>query len=123
MLLIGYLFDITSERKLCDEISMHIGYRWFCDLSMDEKVPDHSTFSKNRHGRFKQSGIFQDIFDEIVRQCIVLGIVSGENVTADGTFVKANASLKNMEPLPVQFNSREYIKEVEKENPVKSEKA
>ena len=123
MLLIGYLFDITSERKLCDEISMHIGYRWFCGLSMDKKVPDHSTFSKNRHGRFKQSGIFQDIFDEIVRQCIELGIVSGEHVTADGTFVKANASLKKMEPLPVQFNSSEYIKEVEKENPVKSKKA
>jgi len=123
MLLIGYLFNITSERKLCDEISMHIGYRWFCGLSMGEKVPNHSTFSKNRHGRFKQSGIFQDIFDEIIRQCIELGIVSGEHVTADGTFVKANASLKNMEPIPVQFDSIEYIKEVEKKNPVKSKKA
>jgi len=122
MLLIGYFFDITSERKLCDEISMHIGYRWFCGLRMDEKVPNHSTFSKNRHGRFKESGIFQDIFDEIVKQCIESGIVSGEHVTVDGSFVKANAALKNMEPIVVQLNPVEYIKEIEKQNPVKSGK-
>ena len=60
MLLIGYLYDITSERKLCEEVKMHIGYRWFVSLDMNEEIPDHSTFSKNRHGRFKQSGIFQD---------------------------------------------------------------
>jgi len=66
MFLIGYLYGITSERKLCEEVRMHIGYRWFVglDLHMNDEVPDHSTFSKNRHGRFKESGIFQKIFDK-----------------------------------------------------------
>ncbi len=59
MLLVGYLFGITSERRLCDEVGMHLGYRWFVGLALDDKVPDHSTFSKNRHGRFKESGIYQ----------------------------------------------------------------
>ena len=60
---------------------------------MNDEVPEHSTFSKNRHGRFKESGIFQEIFDEIVRQCIACGLVSGKHLTVDGTLVKANASL------------------------------
>ena len=55
MLLLGYLFGISSERRLCDEVGMHLGYRWFVGLSLEEKVPEHSTFSKNRHGRFKES--------------------------------------------------------------------
>jgi transposase len=76
MLLVGYHFGITSERPLCDEVKMHLGYRWFVGLALDEKVPDHSTFSKNRHGRFKQSGIYQVMFDEIVQQCIEKGLVS-----------------------------------------------
>jgi transposase len=73
MLLVGYLFGITSERRLCDEVQMHVGYRWFVGLSLEDKVPDHSTFSKNRHGRFKQSGIYQRIFDQIVTQCVEKG--------------------------------------------------
>ncbi len=80
MLLVGYLYGITSERRLCEEVNMHIGYRWFVGLSLDDKVPDHSTFSKNRHTRFKQSGIFQDIFDEIVKKCIDRGLVSAKRV-------------------------------------------
>jgi len=116
MLLIGYLFGITSERKLCEEVSMHIGYRWFIGLDMNDKVPDHSSFSKNRHGRFKESDIFQEIFDEIVRRCIEFGLVSGRHITADGTLVKANASMKSMEPIVVEMDSKEYIKRVEEEN-------
>jgi transposase len=76
MLLVGYLFGITSERRLCDEVQMHVGYRWFVGLSLEDRVPDHSTFSKNRHGRFKQSGTYQQIFDQIVRQCVEKGLVS-----------------------------------------------
>ncbi|MDD5525712.1 MAG: IS1182 family transposase [Smithella sp.] len=118
MLLIGYLFNITSERKLCDEVKMHMGYRWFAGLDLNDKVPDHSTFSRNRHGRFKDSGIFQEIFDEIVKQCIEQNFVSGKHLTVDGTYVKANASMKNMEPIEVKMGPQEFIKKVEKENPV-----
>jgi len=62
MLLVGYLFGITSERRLCDEVQMHLGYRWFVGLSLHDPVPDHSTFSKNRHGRFQESGVYQEMF-------------------------------------------------------------
>ena len=85
---------------------------------MNEEVPDHSTFSKNRHGRFKQSGIFQEIFDGIVRQCVIHGLVSGKHLTTDGSLVKANASKKSMEPIVVEMKPKEYIKRVEQENPV-----
>ena len=67
MLLIGYLYGINSERRLCEEIQMHIGYRWFVGLSLEEKVPDHSTFSKNRHERFVEGNVFQEIFDAVVK--------------------------------------------------------
>ena len=87
---------------------------------MNDEVPDHSTFSKNRHGRFKESGIFQEIFDEIVRQCITHGLVSGKHLTIDGSLVKANTSLKSMEAVVVEMKPKEYIKRVEKENPVKN---
>jgi transposase len=118
MLLVGYLFGITSERRLCDEVGMHLGYRWFVGLALDEKVPDHSTFSKNRHGRFKESGVYQQIFDQIVLQCVEKGLVSGKHLTVDSTLVKANASFKNLEPIVVSLRPEQYIEKVEKENPV-----
>lgn len=122
MLLVGYLFGIISERRLCDEVQMHLGYRWFVGLTLEDKVPDHSTFSKNRHGRFKQSGIYQEMFDEIVRLCVEKGLVSGKHLTVDSTLVKANASFRTMEPVVVELNPREYLQQVEKENPQAEEK-
>jgi transposase len=118
MLLLGYLFGITSERRLCEEVGMHMGYRWFVGLSLEEKIPDHSTFSKNRHGRFKQSGIYQQIFDQIVHQCIEKCLVKGDHLTVDSTLVKANASFKNLEPIVVSLKPEQYIEKVDKENPV-----
>jgi transposase len=118
MLLVGYLFGISSERRLCDEVGMHVGYRWFVGLALDDKVPDHSTFSKNRHGRFKESRIYQQVFDEIVQQCIDQGLVSGSHLTVDSTLVKANASFKNLEPIVVALKPGEYLDKVENENPV-----
>ncbi len=118
MLLIGYLYGITSERRLCEEAKMHIGYRWFVGLSLQEKVPDHSTFSKNRHERFSENDIFQKIFDEIVSQCIKKGLLTGKHLTVDSTYIKANASFKSLEPIVVDMNSKEYIEQVKKENPV-----
>ena len=68
LLLVGYLNGITSERRLLEEVRMHLAYRWFTRLDFSQEVPDHSTFSKNRHGRFRQSGVFREVFEEIVRR-------------------------------------------------------
>lgn len=121
MLLIGYLYGITSERRLCEELKMHIGYRWFVGLSLEDKVPDHSTFSKNRHERFSEGDIFQKIFDEIISQCITKGLLTGKHVTVDSTYIKANASFKSLEPIVVDISSKEYMEKLEKENPVEDE--
>ena len=118
MLLIGYLYGITSERRLCEEVQMHIGYRWFVGLSLEDKVPDHSTFSKNRHERFLESGLFQEFFDEIVRQCVSEGLLTGKHLTVDSTYIRANASFKSLEPIVVGMGSQEYIETLERENPV-----
>jgi len=118
MLLIGYLYGVTSERRLCEEVKMHIGYRWFVGLTLEDKVPDHSTFSKNRHDRFSEDDIFQEIFDGIVNQCIAKGLLMGKHLTIDSTYIKANASFKSLEPIVVEMNSKEYIEKLEKENPV-----
>jgi transposase len=92
LLLVGYLYGITSERRLVEEVKMHLAYRWFTRLDFGQEVPDHSTFSKNRHGRFRESGVFRDIFEEIVRRCIAAGLVVGRNLAVDGTLVEASAS-------------------------------
>jgi len=120
MLLIGYLYGITSERRLCEEIKMHIGYRWFVGLNLEDKVPDHSTFSKNRHERFSEGNIFQEIFDEIVTQCINHGLLTGRHLSIDSTHLRANASFRSMEPIVVEMKPKEYINTIERENPVES---
>jgi transposase len=117
MLLVGYLFGIKSERRLCEEVGMHMGYRWFVGLNMGDTVPDHSTFSKNRHGRFAQSGIWEEIFDEIVRRCIEAGLVRGEHVTADGTLVNADAAVSGMQPVVVEMKPGEYLAKLDGESP------
>jgi len=119
MLLVGYLYGIKSDRRLCEEVGMHVGYRWFVGLNMGDTVPDHSTFSKNRHGRFEGSGIWEEIFDEIVRRCIEAGLVRGEHVTADGTLVNADASLNAMQPLVVELRPGEYLLKLDEKSPEK----
>ncbi len=116
MLLVGYLYGIHQIRRLCEEVSMHLGYRWFAGLRLDDKVPDHSTFSKNRHNRFKESGIFQDIFDEIVKRCIDKGLVKANHLSVDGSLIKANASISSMEPIVVKMSTAEYADSLEREN-------
>src|SRR5215471_11846580 len=66
MLIVGYCYGIRFERRLCEEVKLHLGYRWFCRLELDDKVPDHSTFSVNRHGRFRDSDIFRQVFEAVV---------------------------------------------------------
>src|SRR6516164_4607792 len=83
MLLIGYCFGIRSERRLCDEVHLNLAYRWFCRLGLNGTVPDHSTFSKNRHGRFRQSDLFRRVFENILRRCIEERLVGGEGFAVD----------------------------------------
>jgi transposase len=95
---VGYLYGITSERRLLEEVKMHLAYRWFTRLGFDQEIPDHSTFSKNRHGCFRQSDVFREVFEEIVRRCLEAGLVEGQNLAVDGTMVGANASPQSRVP-------------------------
>jgi transposase len=92
MLIIGYSYGIRSERRLCEEVHLNLAYRWFCRLGLEDAVPDHSTFSKNRHGRFRESGVFRWVFDEVVRRCMAAGLVKGEGFAVDASIVAADAS-------------------------------
>jgi len=92
MLIVGYSYGIRSERRLCEEVHLNLAYRWFCRLGLEDAVPDHSTFSKNRHGRFRESGTFRWMFDEVVRRCMVAGLVKGEGFAVDASIIAADAS-------------------------------
>ena len=76
--MVGYCFGIRSERRLCEEVHLNLAYRWFCRLGLDGDVPDHSTFSKNRHGRFRDSDLLRKVFETVVRRCIAEGLVGGD---------------------------------------------
>ena len=91
MLLVGYCYGIRSERRLCDEVHLNLAYRWFCRLGLDGDVPDHSTFSKNRHGRFRESDLLRRLFETVVARCMAEGLVGGEAFAVDGSNVVADA--------------------------------
>ena len=92
MLIVGYCYGIRFERKLCEEVELHLAYRWFCRLDLDDKVPDHSTFSVNRHGRFRDSDLFRQVFEAVVRACMDAGLVKGEAFAVDASVIEADAS-------------------------------
>jgi transposase len=124
ILLIGYLYGITSERKLVEELRMHLAWRWFTGLGFDQEIPHHSTFSKNRHGRFADSKLFEQLFEEIVARCMGAGLVQGEHLSVDGSFILANASTGSRIPreqlaeaAQVKRTVREYLDELQQENP------
>src|ERR1700679_2671920 len=125
ILLIGYLYGITSERKLVEELRMHLAWRWFTGLGFDEEIPHHSTFSKNRHGRFQESKLFEELFEQIVKQCVEVGLVQGKHLSVDGSFVEANASKESRIPreqlteaAQVNQTVRQYLVDLEQQNPV-----
>ena len=89
MLIVGYCYGIRFERRLCEEVSLHLAYRWFCRLDLDDAVPDHSTFSVNRHGRFRDSDIFRQIFEAVVFACMSAGLVKGEGFAVDASVMEA----------------------------------
>lgn len=92
MLMVGYCYGIRSERRLCEEVKLHLAYRWFCKLDLDDKVPHHSTFSVNRLGRFRESDILRHVFERVVAACMAAGLVKGEGFAVDATVIEANAS-------------------------------
>ena len=91
MLIVGYCFGIRSERRLCEEVHLNLAYRWFCRLGLDGDVPDHSTFSKNRHGRFRESDLLRKLFETVVARCMKEGIVGGEAFAVDASMIVADA--------------------------------
>ncbi len=122
ILLIGYLYGVTSERKLVDELRMHLAWRWFTGLGFDQEIPHRSTFSKNRHGRFQESKLFEQLFEQIVKQCMDVGLVRGDNLSVDGSFVAANSAKKPASARTVSAANnhtlRQYLSELEEQNPV-----
>jgi IS5 family transposase len=92
MLIIGYCFGIRSERRLCEEVQLNLAYRWFCRLGLEDRIPDHSTFSKNRHGRFRESDTFRHVFESVLRRCMTEGMIGGEGFAIDASVVRADAN-------------------------------
>ena len=110
MLIVGYCFGIRSERRLCEEVHLNLAYRWFCRLGLDGQVPDHSTFSKNRHGRFRESDLFRRVFETVLRRCIRERLVGGEGFAVDASLIKADANrqkgVEGEKGLPPEATSR-----------------
>jgi transposase len=116
MLIIGYTHGIRSERRLCEEVHLNLAYRWFCRLGLEGDVPDHSTFSKNRHGRFRDSDLLRHLFEDVVRRCIEEGLVGGVGFAVDASIIKADAnrqrSVRSEDGLPPDHSTRavdEYL--------------
>ena len=136
MLLVGYCFGIRSERRLCEEVRLNLAYRWFCRLGIEDAVPDHSTFSVNRHGRFRDSDILRTVFEDVVRRCMVSGLVGGEGFAVDASVIEADASrFKRVEGTEIEWTDgersrwpvREYLAALDGEdaptNPERAPKA
>jgi transposase len=98
MLIVGYCMGIRSERRLCEEVHLNLAYRWFCKLGLDGKVPDHSTFSRNRHGRFRDSDILRHLLETVVQRCIAEGLVGGEGFAVDASLIAADANKQRSLP-------------------------
>src|SRR6202012_5287073 len=116
MLIVGYCVGIRSERRLCDEVHLNLAYRWFCRLGLDGAVPDHSTFSKNRHGRFRDSDLLRQVFETTVARCMAEGLVGGEGFAVDASMIKADANRQRPPPAAEDLASptasravREYL--------------
>jgi len=115
----------TKEKSITRLNRLEKRWRWFTGLGFDQEIPHHSTFSKNRHGRFQESKLFEQLFEQIVRQCVEVGLVQGKHLSVDGSFVEANAAKESRIPreqlaeaAQVQQTVRQYLKEVAEQNPV-----
>jgi transposase len=117
MLLVGYLYGIKSERRLTEDVTLNIAYRWFCGFDLADKIPDHSLFSQNRRRRFTDSDIFKKLFSHIVRICVEKGVVTGEKVVSDGSFIPANVAESSLLELrqEVEQSTVHYLDALEDE--------
>jgi len=126
MLIVGYCFGIRSERRLCEEVHLNLAYRWFCRLGLEDQVPNHSTFSKNRHGRFRDSDAFRHLFESVLQRCMAEGLVRGEGFATDASIIKADAQRQKGVPgdQPIDWGNaeeasrpvREYLAALEETN-------
>lgn len=125
MLLVGYCYSVRSERRLCQEVELNLAYRWFCRLGLEDKVPNHSTFSVNRHGRFRASDVLRQVFESVVCQCMEAGLVGGEGFAVDASVIEANASrFQRVEGAEIDWSEeqlarhaiQEYVAALESEN-------
>jgi transposase len=125
MLLVGYCYSIRSERRLCQDVELNLAYRWFCRLGLEDAVPDHSTFSVNRHGRFRDSDILRCVFESVVRRCMEAGLVGGEGFAVDASVIEADASrFARIEGADIDWTDeqlarraiKEYVDALESEN-------
>ena len=98
MLIVGYVFAIRSERQLCREVQVNLAYRWFCELGLEDPIPDHSAFSRARNERFRESGIFRRVFERVVETCIGAGLVGGEGFAVDASLIEADANRQRSIP-------------------------
>ena len=103
MLIIGYCMGIRSERRLCDEVHLNLAYRWFCRLGLEGDIPDHSTFSKNRHGRFRDSDLLRMVFETTVARCMAEGLVGGEGFAVDASLIRADVNRQRAVDRPEQL--------------------
>ena len=116
MLIVGYCHGIRSERRLCEEVHLNLAYRWFCRLGLDGDVPDHSTFSKNRHGRFREGDLLRHVFETVLSRCVAEGLVGGEGFAVDASLIEADVDrrkrIDGADGLPMDRTSRaieEYL--------------
>jgi transposase len=98
MLIIGYVFAIRSERAICRDLQVNLAYRWFCGLSIEDKIPDHSVFSRARHERFRESDMFRRVFERVVEACIAAGLVGGQGFAVDASLIAADANKQRSIP-------------------------
>jgi IS5 family transposase len=98
MLIVGYVFALRSERRLCAEVQVNLAYRWFCKLGIEDKIPDHSVFCRARHERFRESDALRQVFEGVVAMCIAAGLVGGEAFSIDASLIKADVD--KMKRLP-----------------------
>lgn len=114
MFILGYLYNL-SEHRLCEEIAMHAGFRWFCRLNFHDPVPDRSTLVKLRRGRWGKNGVFRDVMRQVVQACIDAGLVSGGILVADGTLVNARAATNSLEPIQPPISIEAYLERLDAE--------
>jgi transposase len=108
MLIVGYCYGIRSERRLCEEVELNLAYRWFCRLDLDDAVPDHSSFSKNRHGRFRDSDLLRIVFERVVGICLWAGLIKGDGFAVDASVIEADASrYHGIEPEKIDWDAVE----------------